>query len=123
MVSLTLKEKYRRRRIFGPKGDEVMGGWGRLHKKESSNIIRVIKSRRMRWAGHAASMRVMRNTKLWSGNMKGRNHSEDLDTDGRIKLEWSLQEIGCEDVDRINLAQERGQWRDLLSTVMNLWVS
>jgi hypothetical protein len=50
------------RRIFGPKRDEVTGEWRRLHNKElyalysSTNIIRVIKSRRMRWAGHVARM-------------------------------------------------------------------
>jgi hypothetical protein len=50
------------RRIFGPKRDEVIGKWRRLHNKElyalysSPNIIRVIKSRRLRWAGHAARM-------------------------------------------------------------------
>jgi hypothetical protein len=50
------------RRIFGPKREEVTGEWRRLHKKElyalysSPNIIRVIKSRRLRWAGHAARM-------------------------------------------------------------------
>jgi hypothetical protein len=46
------------RRIFGPKRNEVTGGWGKLHNEElhnlysSPNIIRMIKSRRMRWAGH-----------------------------------------------------------------------
>jgi hypothetical protein len=50
------------RRIFGPKREEVTGEWRRLHNKElyalysSPNIIRVIKSRRLRWAGHAARM-------------------------------------------------------------------
>jgi hypothetical protein len=50
------------RRIFGPKTDEVIGEWRRLHKKElhavysSPNIISVIKSRRMRWPGHVARM-------------------------------------------------------------------
>jgi hypothetical protein len=45
--------------VFGPKMDEVTGEWKRLHKKElypSPNIIRVIKSRKMRWAGHVAYM-------------------------------------------------------------------
>ena len=50
------------RRIFGPRRDEVTGDWRRLHKEEinvlysSPNILRVIKSRRMRWAGHVARM-------------------------------------------------------------------
>jgi hypothetical protein len=48
------------RRIFGPKRDEVMGGWRRLHNEElrdlnsSPSIIRMIRSRRMRWPGHVA---------------------------------------------------------------------
>jgi hypothetical protein len=51
------------RRIFGPKREEVAGGWRRPHNEEfhnlyiSPNIIRVIKSRRMRWAGHVTCMR------------------------------------------------------------------
>jgi hypothetical protein len=51
------------RRIFGPKRDEVMGGWRKLHNEElrdfysSPSIIRTIKSRRMRWAGHVARVR------------------------------------------------------------------
>jgi hypothetical protein len=55
------------RRIFGPKRDEVMGDWRTLHNEElhnlysSPNIIRMIKSRRMRWAGHVARMGENRN--------------------------------------------------------------
>jgi hypothetical protein len=53
-------------RIFGPKRDEVTGGWRKLHNElhnlySSSNIIRMTKSRRMRWAGHIAGM--------WQGGM------------------------------------------------------
>jgi hypothetical protein len=49
-------------RIFGPKRDQVMGGWRKLHNEElhnlcsSPSIIRIIKSRRMRWAGHVVCM-------------------------------------------------------------------
>jgi hypothetical protein len=52
------------RRMFGPKRDEVTGGWGKLHNEElhnlysSPSIIRMIKLRRMRWAGHIAQMEV-----------------------------------------------------------------
>jgi hypothetical protein len=48
------------RRIFGPKGDKVTGGWRKLHKEKiynlssSPSIIRAIKSRKMKWAGHVA---------------------------------------------------------------------
>jgi hypothetical protein len=66
--SLALREEHRLkvfenrvlRRIFGPKRDEVTGDWRKLHNKElynlysSPNVIRMIKSRRMRWAGHVA---------------------------------------------------------------------
>ena len=68
--SLTLREERRLRvfenrvlrRIFGPKRDGVTGEWRKLHNEElndlysSPNIVRVIKSRRMRWAGHVARM-------------------------------------------------------------------
>jgi hypothetical protein len=56
------------RRILGPKGDEVTGEWRRLHNNElyavysSPNIIRVVKSRRLRWAGHVARMGKRRGT-------------------------------------------------------------
>ena len=59
--SLTLREE-RRLRVFGPKRDEVTGEWRKLHKGEHRdlyslpNIVRVVKSRRMRWVGHVAHM-------------------------------------------------------------------
>ena len=62
------------RRIFGPKGD-ANGKWRRLHNEEfrrlhySLNIVRVIKSRRLRWAGHVARMEKCRNNfKISTGN-------------------------------------------------------
>jgi hypothetical protein len=57
-------------------------------------------------------------TIFWLGNLKGRNHLEDLSVDGRM----NHREIGWEDVDWFHLAEERDQWRDLVNTVMNLWV-
>jgi hypothetical protein len=66
-------------RIFGPKRDGVMGGWKKLHNEElhnlysSPSIIRIIKSRRMRWAGHVARMGEKRNVyRLLVGKPKGR---------------------------------------------------
>jgi hypothetical protein len=59
---VTVYENRVLRRIFGPKRDEVTGGWRKLHNEElhnlysSPSIIRMFKSRMMRWAGHAARM-------------------------------------------------------------------
>jgi hypothetical protein len=64
------------RRVFGPKRDEVTGEWKKLHNNElndlysSPNIVRVIKSRRKRWAGHVARMGER-------GNLKERDHLRD----------------------------------------------
>jgi hypothetical protein len=67
------------RKIFGPKRDEVIGGWRKLHNKElhnlyfSPSIIRMMKSRRMRWAGHAARMGEKRNTyRILVGKLEGK---------------------------------------------------
>jgi hypothetical protein len=69
------------RRIFGPKRDEMTGEWRKLHNKErhdlysSPSIIRIIKSRRMRWAGHVARMEEKMNTyRLLVGRQEGKNH-------------------------------------------------
>jgi hypothetical protein len=69
------------RRIFGPKRDEVTGGWRKLHNEElhdlysSPSIIRIIRSRRMRWAAHVARMGEKRNAyRLLVGKPEGRNH-------------------------------------------------
>jgi hypothetical protein len=85
------------RRIFGPKRDEVTGGWRKLHNEElhslytSPSIIRVIKARRMRWAWHVASMGEVRGAyNILVGKPEGRNHWEDLGVDGRITLTWIL---------------------------------
>jgi hypothetical protein len=101
--SPTLGEEHRLRvfensvlRIFGPEREED-GSWRKLHNDElhdlysSPNIVRVIKSRRMRWAGHVARMeRGEVLTGFWLGGPKARDHWEDLGVCGRITLSWTL---------------------------------
>jgi hypothetical protein len=87
LLSLTLREEHRPRvfenkllrRIFGPKRDEVTGGWRKLHNEElrdlysSPSIIRIIKSRRVRWARHVARMGEKRNAcRLLLGKPEGK---------------------------------------------------
>jgi hypothetical protein len=79
------------REIFGPKRGEVTGEWRKLHNEElndlycAPNIVRVIKSRRMRWAGHVARMGE-EYTGFWWGNLRERDNLEDSGVDGRIML-------------------------------------
>jgi hypothetical protein len=103
-------------KIFGPKRDED-GSWRKLHNDElhslysSPNIVRVIKSRRIRLAGHVA--RIGRGevfTGFWLGGSKARDHWEDLGVGERITLRW------------IQLDQDRVQWRAFVNTVINLRV-
>jgi len=82
------------RRIFGPRRDEVKGDWRRLHNEElndlhsSPNIVWMIKSRRMRWAGHVARMGEERGVYgVLVGNWRERDHWGDLGIDGWIILQ------------------------------------
>jgi hypothetical protein len=88
------------KRILGPKRDEVTGEWRKLHNEEltnlysSPNIIRVIKSRRMRWVGHVALMgRVEVHTGFWWGNLRERGHLQDLLVDYKIILRWISRKL------------------------------
>jgi hypothetical protein len=135
--SLTLREEHRLRvfqsrvlrKIFGPKKDEVTGEWRKLHNEElhnlysSPDIIRQVKSIRMRWVGHAARMWEDRKlNKVLVGKPEGRRPL------GRRRRRWEdgvrmdLREIGLGGVDWIRLAQDRDRWRAIVSVVMNLRV-
>jgi hypothetical protein len=107
----------------------VTGGWRKLHNEElhnlysSPSIIRIIKSMRMRWAGHVARMGEKRNVyRLLVGKPEGKRPL------GRPRLKWmnnikmDLLEIGLNVVDWIGLAQDRYRWIVLVNSVMNLRV-
>jgi hypothetical protein len=130
-----LREEHRLRvfenrvlRIFGPKREED-GSWRKLHNDElhsrysSWNIVRVIKSRRMRWAGHAARMGEGRGVyRVLVGRPEGKRHM------GRSRRRWednikmALREIGIDGAHWIRLAEDRVQWQAFVRTVMNLQV-
>jgi hypothetical protein len=134
---LTLREEHRLRefenrvlrRIFGPKRDEMTGEWGKLHNEElrdlysSPSIIRIIKSKRIRWAGHIARMGEKRNVyTLLVGKPEVKGPL------GRPKRRWvynikrDLGEVGWGDVDWIGLPKDRNRWRALVNSVLNLRV-
>ena len=104
-----------------------MGEWKRLHNEElndlycSPNIVRVIKSGRMRWAGHVARMGEESGAyRVLLGKPEGRRPL------GRPRRRWvdsirvDLQEVGCGYMDWIGLVQDRDRWPTLVSAVMNL---
>jgi hypothetical protein len=135
--SLTVREEHKLRvfenrvlRIFGAKRDGVTGGWRKLYNEElhslysSPSIIRIIKSRRMMWAGYVAQMGEKRNVhRLLVGKSEGKRPL------GRPRCRWihnikmDLSEIGLSVVDWIGLAQDRYRWRALVKSVMNFRVS
>jgi hypothetical protein len=134
---LLLREEYRLRvfenrvlrRIFGPKRGEVKGKWRKLRNEElrdlysSPSIIRMIKSRRMRWAGHVERMGEKMNAyRLFVEKPEGKIPL------GRPRRRWvdnirmDLGEVGWGDVDWIGLVQDRDNWRALVNSVLNLRV-
>jgi hypothetical protein len=115
------------RRVFGPKRDEVTGKWRKLHNEEMNdlyslpNIVRVVKSRRMRWAGHVPHMWEERGVhRVLVGKPEGKMLL------GRPRHRWEdnikmdLQEVGGGDW--MELALDRDRWRALVSKVKNLHV-
>jgi hypothetical protein len=117
------------RRIFGPKRDEVTGELRKFHTEElhnlysSPDIIRQVKSRRMRWAGHVA--RTGEERKVYNflvGKPEGRRPL------GRPRRRWENgiimdhRDIGLGGVDWIRLAQDRDRWWAVVIAVMNLRV-
>jgi hypothetical protein len=135
--SLTLREERRvrvfenrvLRRVFGSKRNEVTGEWRKLHNEEFSdlyslpNIVRVVKSRRMRWAGHVALMGEARGVhRVLMGKPEGKRPL------GRPRRRWEgniktdIQEVGGGCGDWMELAQDREKLPALVSRVMNFRV-
>jgi hypothetical protein len=114
---------------LGLRGTRLTGEWRKLHNEElhdlycSSPVVRVIKSRRMRWAGHVAQMGEGRGVyKVLVGKPEGKRPM------GRPRCKWEdnikmdLHEVGCVGIDWIGLAQDRNRWRALVNAGMNLRV-
>jgi hypothetical protein len=117
------------RRIFGPKRDEVTGESTKLHNEElhdlysSPSIIRIIKSQRMRWAGHVARMGEKRNSyRLLVGKSEGKRPLERPRRRWEDNIRMDLGEVGWGDVDWIGLAKDKNRWRALVNSVLNLRV-
>jgi hypothetical protein len=117
------------RRIFGQKRDEVAGGWRKLHNEElhyfysSPSINRMIKSKKMRRAGHVAGMGEKRNAyRILMGKPEGKRPL------GKPCRRWlnnimrDLRGTIWDSVDWADLPQDRAQWRALVNTVLNLRV-
>ena len=89
----------------------------------SSSIVRVIKSRKMRWVGHVARMGEETGVyRVLLGKPEGRRPLRRPRRRWVDNIRTDLQEVGCGYMDRIGVAQDRDRWRTLVSAVMNLGV-
>jgi hypothetical protein len=135
--SVTLREEHRLRvfenRVlrgkFELKRKEVTGQWRKLHSGElhnlysSPDIIRQIKSRRMRCSGHEARMGEERNVyRVLVGKPEGKRPLDRPRSRRRDGIKMDLREIGWGGVEWIHLAQDRDRWRAVVNAVMNLRV-
>ena len=100
--------------------------WRRLHNEElhslyrSSNIVKVIRSRRLRWAGHVARMEEGRSTfKILIGKPRGKTP---LGKGGGDNITMGLKEIGINMRNWVNSTQDRDYWRALVNAALNLQV-
>jgi hypothetical protein len=115
------------KRIIGPKRDELMGEWRKLHNEKlcdvysSPSINRLLKSRRMRWARHVAPMKEKRNAyRLLVGKSEGKRPLRRSRLRRVDNIRTDLREVGWGDVDWTGLAQDRNRWRVLVNLVLNL---
>jgi hypothetical protein len=117
------------RRIFGPKRDKVTEGWIKLPTEElhslysSPNIIRMTNSWRMRWAAHVAQIWETRNSyRLLVGKSEEKRPLVRPGHRWVDNIKIDLRETGWDDIEGIDLAQDRNQWKALVNVVMNLRV-
>ena len=123
--SLTLREEHRLRvfenkvfrKIFGAKKAEITGEWRKLHNAElhalyfSPNIIRSLKSRRLRWAGPVAHMEQSRNAyRVLVGKPEGKRPLGSPRHRWEDNIKMDLRVVGCDPGEWIDLAEDRDQW-------------